>query len=149
MNNWLFFQNAGVGPMQGQANHFGRYAPEKIEYAIKRYTNETRRLYKVLDKHLSNSESGFLVGDHISIADITTIGWVDSAWWSGVDIEFPYLKQWAAMMTHRPAIQKGRHVPSEHNGKFVPKDEAEVEKKEKEAREWIMRGMSDDQKRYQ
>src|SRR5204862_3679939 len=69
VNSWLFFQNAGVGPMQGQANHFMRYAPERIEYGINRYVNEARRLYGVLDAHLAKSESGFLVGDHITIAD--------------------------------------------------------------------------------
>ena len=67
MNNWVFFQNAGVGPMQGQANHFSRYAPEHIEYGINRYVNEVRRLYGVLDKHLAQSKSCYLVCDHVSI----------------------------------------------------------------------------------
>jgi len=150
MNNWLFFQNSGVGPMQGQTNHFKRYAPEKIPYGIKRYTNETRRLYGVLDKHLAKSKSGFLVGDHISIADITTVGWVWAAGWAGLDInEFPNLKKWEEMLEQRPAMQKGRDVPTQHRGKFLPENEEEMEKKAAEAREWIMRGMKDDEKKHQ
>jgi glutathione S-transferase len=65
MNNWLFFQHGGLGPMQGQANHFYRYAPEKIKYGIDRYINESRRLYRVIDTHLAKSTSGYLVGDHV------------------------------------------------------------------------------------
>jgi glutathione S-transferase len=74
----LFFLNAGVGPMQGQANHFTRYAPEHIEYGVNRYQNETRRLYKVLDDHLKSSTSGYLVGDKCTIADIAHYGWIVS-----------------------------------------------------------------------
>lgn len=61
-------KNIGLGPMQGQANHFYRYAPEKIKYGIDRYINESRRLYKVLDTHLGKSKSGFIVGDHVSLS---------------------------------------------------------------------------------
>ena len=70
MTNWLFFMNAGVGPMQGQSNHFTRYAPEQIEYGINRYQNETRRLYGVLDKHLKDAGTEYLVGNKCTIADI-------------------------------------------------------------------------------
>jgi glutathione S-transferase len=70
----LFFLNAGVGPMQGQANHFGRYAPERIQYGIDRYVNETRRLYSVLETQLQKSTSGYLVGDKCTIADIAHWG---------------------------------------------------------------------------
>jgi len=115
VNNWLFFQNAGVGPMQGQANHFMRFAPERIEYGIKRYVNETRRLYGVLDAHLAKSESGFLVGDHITIADISLWGWVANVGWAGVDIEeFPHLKAWEEKLLQRPAVERGRHIPNRH-----------------------------------
>jgi glutathione S-transferase len=116
MMNWVFFQNAGLGPMQGQSNHFVRYAPEKIKYGMDRYVNETRRLYGVLDKHLQSSKSGFIVGDHISIADITTIGWVIAAGWAGVDIEeFPTLKKWEEMMTAREGVKRGCEVPTKYN----------------------------------
>lgn len=70
MTSWLFFLNAGVGPMQGQANHFTRYAPEHIPYGVARYQNETRRLYGVLDKHLQDVGGEWLVGGKCTIADI-------------------------------------------------------------------------------
>lgn len=148
MNNWLFFQNAGLGPMQGQANHFVRYAPEKIQYGMDRYVNETRRLYGVLDKHLQSSKSGFLVGDHISIADITTIGWVVWAAWAGVDIdEFPTLKKWEEMMSERPGVKKGCDVPKPLNIKERMKDKEKLEAFAKEASKWIVKGMEDDKKK--
>lgn len=126
VSSWLFFMNAGVGPMQGQANHFFRYAPEKIEYGISRYQNETRRLYGVLDKHLATSSSGYLVGDKCTIADIAHWGWVAAAAWAGVDIdEFPHLKAWEDRMLARPAVERGRHVPSPHRIKEMTKEEME------------------------
>lgn len=69
----------GLGPMQGQSNHFKRYAPEKIQYGIDRYGNESRRLYRTLDTHLEKSTSGFLVGDRVTIADIASWGWIASS----------------------------------------------------------------------
>ncbi|GIJ89411.1 hypothetical protein Asppvi_008351 [Aspergillus pseudoviridinutans] len=145
MNNWLFFQNAGVGPMQGQANHFSRYAPERIEYGVNRYINETRRLYSVLNKHLAQSKSGYLVGDHVSIADISLWGWVAAAAWAGVDInEFPHLKAWEDRMAQRPGIEKGRHVPSPHNVKERTKDKESIEKHAAEIRAWVQEGMKSD-----
>lgn len=147
MISWLFFQNAGVGPMQGQANHFYRYAPEKIPYGITRYQNETRRLYSVLDTQLAKSKSGYLVGDHISIADISTVGWVWSAGWAGVDInEFPNVKKWEEKLWEREALSKGRDVPTKHRGRSAITRDEEAEKK---AREWILRGMNEDAKKNQ
>lgn len=148
VRNWLIFQNAGLGPMQGQANHFVRYAPEKIEYGINRYVNETRRLYGVLDKHLAASNSGFIVGDHISIADITTIGWVMSAGWAGIEIdEFPHLKAWEEMMMKREGVEKGRHVPSPHHIKEMMKDKEAVERHAAQLRAWVQEGMKGDAKK--
>ncbi|KAI1908321.1 Glutathione S-transferase 2 [Ophidiomyces ophidiicola] len=147
MNNWLHFQMAGVGPMQGQANHFNRYAPERIEYGVNRYINETRRLYGVLDKHLANCKSGYLVGDHICIADIALWGWVTFAGWSGIDIdEFPHLKAWEEMMLQREGVEKGRHVPTKHVVKELMKDKEAMEKTAAQAREWIQKGMKGDAK---
>jgi glutathione S-transferase len=146
--NWLMFQNAGLGPMQGQANHFVRYAPEKIEYGVNRYVNETRRLYGVLDKHLASSKSGFIVGDHISIADITTIGWVMSAAWADIEIdEFPHLKAWEEMMMKRDGVERGRHVPSPHSIKEMMKDKEAVEKHAAQSRAWVQEGMKSDTKK--
>ncbi|KKK20269.1 hypothetical protein AOCH_006451, partial [Aspergillus ochraceoroseus] len=145
MTSWLYFQNAGVGPMQGQANHFSRYAPERIEYGVTRYVNETRRLYSVLDQHLATSKSGFLVGDHVSIADISHWGWVAAAGWAGIDIaEFPHLKAWEDRLAAREGVEKGRHVPSPHTIKDLMKDQKKVDEYAAESRKWIQQGMKTD-----
>lgn len=145
VNNWLFFMNAGVGPMQGQANHFRRYAPEKIPYGVDRYINETRRLYKVLDTHLAETKSTYLVGDKCTIADIAHWGWVTLAGWSGVDIEeFLHLKAWEERMLQRPAVEKGRHVPTPHRFKELLKDPEEMERHAKETAQWIQKNQKAD-----
>ena len=106
---WLMFQMAGIGPMQGQLNVFSRYVPEKIEYAIKRYKNETNRLYRVLDRQLERSE--YLAGDY-SIADIATWPWVYIHKYSGIDIEeFQNLKRWLNLIGERPAVKIGKNIP--------------------------------------
>lgn len=112
MVNWLFFQNAGLGPMQGQANHFRRYAPEKISYCIDRYSNETRRLYEVLNTHLRESGRPFLAGNHVSIADVSTFSWVFYSEWAGLDIaDFPDLQKWMDGLRNLPAVQRGMEIP--------------------------------------
>jgi GST-like protein len=104
------FQMGGVGPMQGQANVFFRYAPEKIQYAIDRYHNETRRLYTVLDRRLGEAE--YLAGDY-GIADIATWPWVSIHAWAGVEVEgLPHLERWIEAVGARPAVQRGRAVPA-------------------------------------
>jgi GSH-dependent disulfide-bond oxidoreductase len=106
---WLMFQMGGIGPMQGQANVFYRYAPEKIPYAIERYQKETKRLYKVLDYRLADHE--YLAGDY-SIADIATWPWVTLHGWAGVDIDdLPNLERWVERVGERPAVVKGRAIP--------------------------------------
>ena len=106
---WLMFQMGGIGPMQGQANVFFRYAPEKIPYAIERYQSETKRLYRVLDTRLADNE--YLAGDY-SIADIANWSWVSIHFWAGVDIEdLPNLKRWIELIRARPAVQRGIVIP--------------------------------------
>lgn len=106
---WLMFQMGGVGPMQGQANVFFRYFPEKLQGAIDRYQNETRRLYEVLDTRLGEVE--YLAGDY-SIADIATYPWVRIHDWSGVSVEgLSHLQRWMAALAARPAVQRGLLVP--------------------------------------
>ena len=107
---WLMFQMGGIGPMMGQANVFFRYFPEKIQPAIDRYQNESRRLFEVLDRRLSESE--WLAGEY-SIADIANWCWVRTHKWSGVGIEgLPQLQRWLAAMKARPACQRGIAVPA-------------------------------------
>lgn len=145
VNNWLFFLNAGVGPMQGQANHFFRYAPEKVPYGISRYQNETRRLYRVLDKHLQDAGTEYLVGNKCTVADIAHWGWITAAGWSGVDIdEFPVLKGWDERMLGRPGVEKGRHVPNPHRIKEMLKDKEAMDRTARQASEWIVKGQKED-----
>ncbi|MEX1000322.1 MAG: glutathione S-transferase N-terminal domain-containing protein [Thermodesulfobacteriota bacterium] len=107
---WLMFQKAGIGPMQGQSNVFYRYAPEKIEYAIRRYQKETRRLYEVLDVRLKDNE--YLAGDYYSIADIATYPWIHVHNWAGVEVhDLENLKRWKEVVGQRPAVKRGMDVP--------------------------------------
>ena len=106
---WLMFQMGGIGPMQGQAHVFYRYAPEKIEYAINRYQKETFRLYQVLDDQLKYKE---YLADVFSIADIATWPWVRRHLWAGVEIEKLFnLQRWMENLENRPAFQKGIEIP--------------------------------------
>jgi GSH-dependent disulfide-bond oxidoreductase len=106
---WLMFQMGGVGPMLGQAHHFRMYAPEKIPYAIDRYTNEARRLYAVIDKRLSASD--WLGGAEYTIADIATFPWLRSWQNQGIVLEeYPHLKRWFDTISERPAVQRGVKV---------------------------------------
>ena len=102
---WLMFQMGGVGPMFGQAHHFRQYAPEPIPYAIDRYTNETGRLYGVLDKRLG--EVDYVAGDY-SIADMAIFPWTLSYEKQGQDLNhFPNVKRWFEAIQCRPAVQAG------------------------------------------
>jgi GSH-dependent disulfide-bond oxidoreductase len=109
---WLMFQMGGVGPMLGQAHHFRIYAPEKIGYAIDRYTNEAKRLYGVMDKRLAKSK--YLGGAEYSIADIAVFPWLRSWKNQGIDWkDYPYLKGWFDEVGNRPAVKRGVEVLAE------------------------------------
>lgn len=106
---WLMFQMGGVGPMQGQANVFYRYASETIPWGIERYQKETRRLYRVLDRQLA--QSPYIAGE-LSIADFATFPWVRRHAWAGVEIDdLEHLGRWLEEMAARPAVQRGLDVP--------------------------------------
>ena len=108
---WLMFQMGGVGPMLGQAHHFRIYAPEKIEYAVNRYTNEAKRLYGVIDKQLSTHP--WLAGDSYSIADMATFPWLRSWQNQGVELDdYPNLKRWFNEIAERPAVKRAVEVLS-------------------------------------
>ncbi|MEX0959188.1 MAG: glutathione S-transferase N-terminal domain-containing protein [Burkholderiales bacterium] len=107
---WLMFQMGGVGPMFGQTHHFLRAAPEPVPYAIERYKKETRRLYDVLDRHLTGRE--FLSTEY-SVADIATYPWIARHEWHKVELDdFPNVKRWFTAIGSRPAVQRGMKVPS-------------------------------------
>lgn len=107
---WLMLQMGSIGPMFGQLNHFKKYAPEKIPYAIERYEKETIRLYGVLDKQLSDNE--YICGEY-SIADIATYPWVAIYEMQGLTLDnHSHLKRWVEMLQQRPAVQKGMSILS-------------------------------------
>jgi GST-like protein len=109
MLEWLMFQMGGVGPMLGQAHHFRLYAPEKIEYAVNRYSNEAKRLYGVMDKRLADRR--YMAGDEYTIADIAIFPWLRSWQNQGIDwADFPKLKLWFDEIAARPAVMRGVEV---------------------------------------
>ncbi len=106
---WLMFQMGGLGPMLGQNHHFRHYAPEQIDYAIERYTNEARRLYGVMNRRLGEVE--YLAGTY-SIADIACFPWIRPWKRQGQDLDrHPNLKRWFEAIDQRPAVQRGLQVP--------------------------------------
>ncbi len=106
---WLMFQMGSIGPMLGQTHHFRIYAPEKIGYAIERYSNEARRLYGVMDRRLAKSR--YIAGPAYGIADIAIFPWLRSWKNQGIDwSEFPHLKGWFDEIAARPAVQRGVEV---------------------------------------
>lgn len=106
---WLMFQMGGVGPMIGQTHHFRQYAPEKIDYAINRYTNETKRLYGVMDKQLATSK--FMACNQYTIADIAIFPWLRNWANHGIDwADYPHLKRWYDLIAARPAVERGVQI---------------------------------------
>ncbi len=132
---WLMFQMGGVGPMMGQANVFFRYFPEKIQPAIDRYQNESRRLFEVLDRRLGESE---WLADDFSIADIANWCWVRTYKWSGVSRDgLPHLDRWLEAMKQRPGCQRGVEVPFKVDN--LLKDDDAAEKFAEPARQSLQR----------
>jgi GST-like protein len=125
---WVMFQMGGIGPMLGQNHHFRTYAKEmghEIQYAVDRYTNETRRLYGVVDKRLA--DNGWLAAGEYTIADMATYPWLRLYERQGMDLDdFPNLKHWYEAIDARPASRKGREVLVEYreqvNAELDPKE---------------------------
>jgi GST-like protein len=104
VDEWLFWQMGGLGPMAGQANHFRRYAPQKIAYAIDRYTDEVNRLLGVLNRRLMSCD--FVAGRY-SIADMASFGWIKLAERMGQNLsDFPHLHRWFETIKARPAVKR-------------------------------------------
>jgi GST-like protein len=115
VHEWLMWQMGGLGPMLGQHGHFLLYAPEKIPYAIDRYSRETRRLYGVLDAQLGRT-GAFIAGDY-SIADIACFPWIMTHKRQGLTLDdFPQVKRWFATVRARPAVQRGLDVGKDLRG---------------------------------
>ncbi len=132
---WVMFQMGGIGPMMGQANVFFRYFPEKIQPAIDRYQNESRRLFEVLDRRLGESE---WLADDYSIADIANWCWVRTYKWSGVSIDgLANLRRWLDAMRERPACQRGVEVP--YRLQNMEKDEKAAKEFAENARKMVQR----------
>jgi GST-like protein len=120
VEQWLMWQMGGFGPMLGQTHHFRQYAPEMIPYAIDRYTNESGRLYGVLDRQLEGRS--FVAGDY-SIADMAIVGWAKLWERQGQTIDnFPNVKRWLEVMLARPAVQRGLAVAAEARATTNMKD---------------------------
>ena len=122
---WLMFQMGGVGPMLGQAHHFRIYAPEKIEYAVNRYTNEAKRLYGVMDRQLASHK--FMAGNQYTIADIAIFPWLRSWQNQGIDwADFPHVKNWFDKIAARPAVTRGVEVQASLRKPITGDKEREV-----------------------
>jgi len=122
---WLMFQMGTVGPMLGQNHHFRLYAPEKLEYAVQRYTNEAKRIYCVIDGRLSQHQ--YLCGSEYSIADIATFPWLRNWERQGVVLDdYPFLRDWFNKIADRPAVQRGVKVLAELRRPITGEKEREI-----------------------
>ena len=128
VNEWLFWQMGGLGPMTGQYGHFTVYAPEKIAYAIERYTNEARRLLGVLDRRLAGR--AFIAGDDYTIADMAAYPWISPYAKAPIDLtEFAHVRRWHAAIAERPATQRAYARGAEVNpsaGKPLSEEEKKI-----------------------
>lgn len=121
---WLMFQMGGFGPMLGQAHHFRIYAPERIDYAVNRYTNEAKRLYGVIDKRLAQAE--FVAGEY-SIADMAIFPWTRSHSNQGIDLaDYPNVKRWYEAINARPAVKRGMQVLADRRKPLAGDKEREI-----------------------
>jgi GST-like protein len=122
---WLFFQNANIGPMFGQNGYFRGYAAEDVAHAKERYWNATHRLYGLIDRELAKKP--YIAGEAYSIADMSTYPWMDARQQKlhGIDIaEFPHVAEWHARVGERPAVQRGMNVMVDVMKVGNPTDEA-------------------------
>jgi GST-like protein len=132
IDEWLFWQVGGFGPMLGQNNHFSRYAPEKIPYAIKRYQDEAHRLYRVLDTQLKNQQDDgkdYVAGNGYSIADMAIFDWSRGSDNHGIDLaEFPAFASWRQRVNDRPAVQRALAITLDQSQQLSAATDAEARK---------------------
>lgn len=110
MLEWVFFQMSGLGPMKGQYHWFKHFAPQQDDFAINRYYKETLRLFGVMEKRLERTKTGFLVGDHLSLADIVAYPWIDGRFKVPLD-DYPRLAQWVEHISNIPEVQTACKIP--------------------------------------
>lgn len=123
--SWLMFIGTGLGPFSGQSVHFHYAAPESLDYAKNRYMRETERHYLVLDQHLADRK--YIVGDELTIADISAWGWIDKVehvLGKGRLNDYTNIKAWFEQVNSRPSVKVARGLGSEHNFKSIMDDEA-------------------------
>ena len=154
MVEWIVWMQSGIGPMQGQANHFYRYAPVKIDYAINRYQTETKRLYQVLEDRLVSQEAAgqglWLVGGKYSIADLASFSWVNWAEWAGVLLEtFPKVQKWLDTIGEREPTKRGVNIPEKFEMKEAMKTKEGEEEYAKHHSNWVLQGQKADQEKHQ
>jgi len=132
IDEWLFWQVGGFGPMLGQNNHFSRYAPEKIPYAIKRYQDESHRLYRVLDTQLLAQQAAgkdYVAGDGYSIADMAIFDWSQGSANHGItEGEFPAFEAWRERVKARPAVQRALGITLDQSQQISAADDLEARK---------------------
>ncbi|KAK7426030.1 Glutathione S-transferase 2 [Neonectria magnoliae] len=133
--SWIGWQHGGLGPMQGQANHFAVFAKEKIPYGIQRYVGETERLFGVLDARLRDRD--YVVGPdrgRYSIADIALLGWANGIERLAISLDqFPGVKAWLARVLDRPAVRRGLNVPAADPPRPTALDEVDEKTKRERA----------------
>lgn len=123
VNQWLFWQMGGLGPMAGQNHHFSQYAPETLPYAIERYVNETNRLYGVLNRRLADRP--FIAGEDYTIADMAAYPWIVPHERQGQKLaDFPHLARWFQAIAERPGTQRAYARAAEFNTQPTVSEEA-------------------------
>ena len=142
--------------LQGQANHFYRYAPEKIPYGIERYQTETKRLYRVLEDRLTTRPEDsnghqWIVGNKYTIADLACFSWINWAEWAGIDLNsntFPKIMKWMKAVQERPATQAGVNIPEKFEMKEAMKTKEGEEDYAKHHSNWVMQGMKEESEKH-
>jgi glutathione S-transferase len=151
--SWHIWMQSGLGPMQGQANHFYRYAPEKTEHGINRYQAETRRLFGVLENRLKEQEEHglglWIVGGKYTFVDLNIFCLVNWAEWAGVSLDaYPWLKNWLNVIQQRDAVKRSIDVPDKFEMKEAMKTKDGEESYSKHHSNWVMKGQMEDQEKH-
>lgn len=122
VEQWLYWQTSGFGPMLGQSTHFRHHAPEQLPYAVERYTNEAARLFRILNDRLADREC---VAGEFSIADMAILPWAAVAERVGVSLDkIPNIQRWKKQLEARPAVARGLAVTVSDQNTYDTRDPA-------------------------